>query len=242
MNANLHKEKEGGFATELHELQCGVRPTCQKTMELCASRGDRYIVLFMPTLTKTGGSTEIDLNDIVCQFAFNMEDNYVVYGLIGTPKFEKHILPVNFHPAVDARTKTTQKWHLWGIINPQKGKHTALAPAGFGAIRPLYELFARDFIGEFRKKQDEERKKNNRELKAWNAELKYRRQELGGYVPHGIDVGKNINISDDDFRFLRVGAVVKILAGGEVKQSPVAGPKRDGSMPVVFFQHGPLVD
>jgi hypothetical protein len=223
--------------------QCGVGLALPKGDEnICASRGHRYIVLFVPTLNKIGGSTEIDLNDIVCQFAFNMEDSYVVYGFIGTPKFEKHILPVNFDPAVDGKKKTTQKWHLWGIINPLKSKHTALAPAGFGAIRPLYELFARDFIGEFRKQQGEERKRNNRELKAWNAELKYKRQELGGYVPRGIDVGKSIDIADDQFQFLRVGAIVKILAAGEVKQSPVAGPNQDGSIPVVFFQHGPLVE
>jgi hypothetical protein len=183
----------------------------------------------MPRLTHTGVSTEVDLNNIVCQFAFNMEDNYVVYGFIGAPKFEKHILSVDFDPAVDATKRTTRDWRLWGVIDPQKGKHTAIAPASFGTIRLLYEFFARDFIGEFR----------NRGMNALNAELEYTKQELGSYVSRGIDVGNDVD--NYNFRLLRVGAIVKNLAAGEVKQSPVAGPLQTGSIPVVFFQHGPLV-
>jgi hypothetical protein len=183
----------------------------------------------MPTVTRTGGPTQVDLNKIVCQFAFTMEDNYVVYGFIGTQKFEKHILSVNFDPVVDATKKTTQNWHLWGVIKKHGGKHTAFAPASFGAIRPLYEFFARDFIGEFRKKG----------VNAMNAELEYTRQELGSYVSHGIDVIAGID--NENFQLLRVGAIVKNLAAGEVKQSPVAGPLQTGSIPVVFFQHGPFV-
>jgi hypothetical protein len=183
----------------------------------------------MPTVTRTGGPTQVDLNNIVCQFAFTMEDNYVVYGFIGTQKFEKHILSVNFDPVVDATKKTTRNWHLWGVIKKHGGKHTAFAPASFGAIRPLYEFFARDFIGEFRKKG----------VNAMNAELEYTRQELGSYVSHGIDVITGID--NENFQLLRVGAIVKNLAAGEVKQSPVAGPLQTGSIPVVFFQHGPFV-
>ena len=182
----------------------------------------------MPTLTiKTGWSTEIDLNDIACQFAFNMEDNYVVYGFIGSRKFRKHILSVDLDSAKDAAKKTIQGWRPWGVINPQGKEHTAIAPASFGAIRPLYEFFARDFIGEFRKNGE----------KALNAELKYTKQELSGYLSHGIDVRNGIN--DYEFQFLRVGAIVKNLGAGEVKQSSVAGPHQTGSIPVVFFQHGP---
>ncbi len=189
------------------------------------------MILFVPTLTETKGmSTEVDLNEIVCQFAFTMEDNYVVYGLIGAQKFQKHILSVNFNPAVDATKETTQNWRPWGVINPEGRKHTAIAPASFAAIRPLYEFFARDFIGEFRKKG----------VNAMNAELKYTRQELGNYVSHCIDVVKNTDF--DNFQFLKVGAIVKDLAAKEVKQSPVAGPLQDGSIPVVFFQHGPFVE
>jgi hypothetical protein len=183
----------------------------------------------MPRLTHTGGSTEVDLNNIVCQFAFTMEDNYVVYGFIGTRKFEKHILSVDFDPAVHATKKSTHNWRLWGVINPQGGTHTAIAPVSFGAIRPLYEFFARDFIGEFRKKG----------VNALNAELEYTKQELGSYVSRGIDVGNDID--SYNFQLLRVGAIVKNLAAREVKQSPVAGPLQTGSIPVVFFQHGPFV-
>jgi hypothetical protein len=186
----------------------------------------------MPRLTHTGESTRIDLNKIVCQFAFTMEDNYVVYGFIGTRKFEKHILSVDFDPAVHAMEKTTQNWRPWGVINPHSGKHTAIAPASFGAIRPLYEFFARDFIGEFRKKGEN----------ALNAELEYTKQELGSYVSRCIDVGKGKDIASCNFQLLRVGAIVRNLAAGEVKQSTVAGPLQTGSIPVVFFQHGPLVD
>jgi hypothetical protein len=189
------------------------------------------MILFVPTLTeKKGMSTEVDLNDIVCQFAFTMEDNYVVYGFIGTQKFQKHILSVNFNPAVDATKETTQNWRPWGVINPEGGKHTAIAPASFAAIRPLYEFFARDSIGEFRKKG----------VNAMNAELKYTRQELGSCVSHCIDVVKNTDFYN--FQFLKVGAIVKNLAAKEVKQSPVAGPLQDGSIPVVFFQRGPFVE
>ncbi len=184
----------------------------------------------MPKLTRTGGPTEVDLNNIVCQFAFTMEDNYVVYGFIGVQKFKKHILSVNFDPAVDATKTTTQNWRPWGVITPHKGKHTVIAPAGFGAIRPLYEFFAGDFIREFRKKG----------VNALNAELEYTREELGGYLARGINVTENID--DYNFHFLRVGAIVKNLAAGKIRQSPVAGPPRTGSIPVVFFQHGPLVE
>ena len=175
-------------------------PCPKKPQKICAPTECRYIVLFMPILTHTGGSTEVDLNNVVCQFAFTMEDHYVVYGFIGTRKFQKHILSVDFDPAVHATKRTTQNWRLWGVINPHGGTHTVIAPASFGAIRPLYEFFARDFIGEFRK----------RGVKALNAELEYTKQELGSYVSRGIDVG-----NDDDsynFQFLRVGAVVKNLA------------------------------
>jgi len=175
--------------------------------------------------------TEVDLNNTVCQFAFTMEDNYVVYGFIGTEKFQKHILPVDFDPAVHATKETTLHWRPWGVINPQGGKHhTAIAPAGFAAVRPLYEFFARDFVGEFRKKK----------VKAMNAELEYTKQELGSHVSRCIDVGKDIDFYN--FQILKVGAIVKNLAAKEVKQSPVAGPHQDdGSITVVFFQHGPLV-
>jgi hypothetical protein len=202
---------------------------CKKAISSVAPRGYRYIVLFMPTLTRTGGSTEFDLNKVACQFAFTMEDNYVVYGFIGNRKFEKHILSVDFDPAVHATKTTTHEWRPWGVINLQKGKHTAIAPVSFGAIRPLYEFFARDFIGEFRKKGE----------KALNAELEYTKQELGGYVSRGIDIRNDID--SYNFQFLVVGAIVKNLAAGKVKQSPVAGPLQTGSIPVVFFQHGPYV-
>jgi hypothetical protein len=183
----------------------------------------------MPKLTAIDyDAIGVNLNKIVCRFAFNMENNCVVYGYIGTKKFQKHVLSVDFDPAVDATKKATKKWHPWGIINPQGGEHTAIAPASFGAIRPLYEFFARDFIGEFRK----------RGMKALNAELEYTKQELGSYVSRCIDVGNDIDSCN--FQFLHVGAVVKNLAASEVKQSPVAGPvKETGSIPVVFFQHGP---
>jgi hypothetical protein len=122
-----------------------------------------------------------------------------------------------------------QNWRLWGIINPQRSTHTAIAPASFGAIRPLYEFFARDFIVEFRKKG----------VNALNAELQYTKQELGSYVSRGIDVGNDID--SYNFHFLRIGAIVKNLAAGEVRQSQVAGPLQTGSITVVFFQHGPFV-
>lgn len=184
----------------------------------------------MPKVTiKTGWSTEVDLNNIVCQFAFNMEDNYVVYSFIGDRKFRKHISSVDLDSAEDAAKKTIQNWRPWGVINPQGKNHTAIAPASFGAIRPLYEFFARDFIGEFRKNGE----------KALNVELEYTKQELVGYLPRGIDVRNGNN--DYKFQFLHVGAIVKNLGAGEVKQSSVAGPHQIGIIPVVFFQHGPYV-
>lgn len=76
-------------------------------------------------------------------------------------------------------------------------------------------------------------------MNALNAELEYTKQELGSYVSRGIDVSNDIN--SYNFQLLRVGAIVKNLAAGEVKQSPVAGPLQTGSIPLVFFQHGPFV-
>jgi hypothetical protein len=75
-------------------------------------------------MIKTGWSTEVDLSEIVCQFAFNMEHNYVVYGFIGSRKFEKHILAVDLDSAKDAAKKTIEDWRPWGGYQPErKGAH-----------------------------------------------------------------------------------------------------------------------
>jgi hypothetical protein len=188
--------------------------------------------LFVPRISKIKKKYAVDLNEVACQFAFNMEKDCVAYGFIATPKFEKHILAVDYNPAEHGSKESTKEWGRLGIVKPQEdeGKHTVITPAGFGAIRPLYEFFAKDFIREFRKQK----------VSAWNAEFEYTRQELGRHLPGGKDIKKDAGL--DDFQYLYVGAIVKDLAANDVRQSPVAGPKKeDGTITIVYFGHGPFV-
>jgi hypothetical protein len=208
----------------------------------------------MPTLTYTRdlglADLKVDLNDVVCQFAFTTMDGEVAYGLIGSKKFHKHVLPVDLDSAKSAQAR--EDWGIWEIVLAGKGKQTALAPASFGTIRPLYELFAKDFMREFQKKREEVRTNHNgAEPIGMYAQLEYKREELpvlGAMPPpepnqtrssvtRGFDVKGTIpNFS---FNVLEVGAIVRLLAPGKIKQSLVAGPVQTGGIPIVSFQHGP---
>jgi len=204
----------------------------------------------MPTLTRTGDLSPVDLNDVVCQFAFTTIHNEAAYGFIGSKKFHKHVLPVDLDSAKNAQAR--QDWGIWEIALAGKGKQTALAFASFGTIRPLYELFAKDLMREFQKKREEVRTNHNgAEFLGMYAQLEYKREELpvlGAMPPpqpnqtrssvtRGFDVKGTIpNFS---FNVLEVGAIVRLMAPGKIKQSVVAGPVLTGGIPIVYFQHGP---
>jgi len=177
----------------------------------------------MPTLTHTGHLGPVDLDDVVCQFAFTTKDDEAVYGFIGSKKFHKHVLPVDLDSAKSAQARYW--WAPCGYIWAESGKQTALSPASFGTIRPLYELFAKDFMREFQKKREEVRTNHNgAEPIGMYAVLEYKREELPALgampppepnqarssVTQGFDVKGTI--PNFCFNFLEVGAIVKLLA------------------------------
>jgi hypothetical protein len=202
----------------------------------------------MPTLTRAGDLSPVNLNDVVCQFAFTTIHGEAAYGFIGSDKFHKHVLPVDLDSAKSAQARYW--WAPCGYVWAESGKQTALSPASFGTIRPLYELFAKDFMREFQKKREEVRANHNgAEPIGMYLELEYKREELPALgampeteptrssVTRGFDVKGTIpNFS---FNVLEVGAIVRLLAPEKIKQSLVAGPVQTGGIPIVYFQHGP---
>jgi hypothetical protein len=162
------------------------------------------------------------------QFAFTIKDSDVVYAFVTKQKFAKHVAAIEDSAA----------------ITPNKGEHTAIAPASVGAIRHLYEFFARDAIYKFREIPRQEAYVN----------LEYKKEELpatsnydwkkfpGGNssVSHGIDVHDPSN--PRSFHTLKVGCVVKNLPAKDLEsQSPWTDRIETGTIPIVYFNHGPLV-
>jgi hypothetical protein len=204
----------------------------------------------MPTLTRTGDLSPLDLNDVVCQFPFTTMDGEAAYGFIGYEKFHKHVLAVDLDSAESATARYW--WAPCGFVHAEKGKQTALAPASFGTIRPLYELFAKDLMREFQEKRKKVRTSHNgAEPIGMYLQLEYKREELPALgampppepnqtrssVTRGFDVKGTIpNFS---FNVLEVGAIVRLLAPEKIKQSLVAGPVQTGGIPIVYFNHGP---
>jgi hypothetical protein len=183
----------------------------------------------MPTMTL--GNLPIrplDYDRISFRFAFTMKDSDVVYAFVSQKRFDKHVSAFKDGPAIE----------------PVGDKHTAIAPASIGAIRPLYEFFARDAIYKFRDALKQEAYVN----------LEYKKEELpatSNYDPNdspggNSSVSHGINVYDPSkphpFHTLVVGCVVKNLAAGEVKnQSAWTDRIETGTIPIVYFDHGPFV-